>query len=73
MVAIMSAKLREKVAGFLDAAKSARSLNSKLQSLQHLKQIFSDDADTDLLSEFLPALLEFYSDSLSPVRKLVIE
>ncbi|XP_017247207.1 uncharacterized protein LOC108218671 isoform X2 [Daucus carota subsp. sativus] len=73
MVAIMSAKLREKVAGFLAAAKSARSLNSKLQSLQHLKQIFSDDADTDLLSEFLPALLEFHSDSSSPVRKLVIE
>lgn len=73
MVAIMAAKLREKVAGLLDSTKSSRDLNSKLQSLQHLKNIFSDDVDTDLLSEFLPALVEFHSDSSSPVRKFVIE
>lgn len=73
MAPIMSAKLREKVAGLLDSAKSSRNLNSKLQSLQNLKLIFSDDVDTDLLSEFLPALLDLHSDSSSPVRKFVIE
>lgn len=73
IASIMAAKLREKVAGHLDSAKSSRDLNSKLQSLQHLKNIFSDDVDTDFLSEFLPSLLEFHSDSSSPVRKFVIE
>ncbi|KAL8093049.1 hypothetical protein AgCh_035073 [Apium graveolens] len=73
MVAIMAAKLREKVAGLLDSAKSSRDLNSKLQSLHHLNLIFSDDVDTDLLSEFLPPLLDFHFDSSSPFRKFVID
>lgn len=68
----MAAISRQKFAGLLDSAKLAGDLSSKLQHLQQLKDELPD-ADYDLLSEFIAPILQFHTDSASPIRKLITE
>ncbi|KAI7997805.1 Symplekin [Camellia lanceoleosa] len=70
MVGIMATTSRENVARLMNSAKFAIDIPSKLEQLRQLKNDLSQ-ADSVLLSEFLPSLLDLHSDQFSPVRKFV--
>ncbi|KAL7169640.1 hypothetical protein ACSBR2_034642 [Camellia fascicularis] len=70
MVGIMATTSRENVARLMNSAKFAIDIPSKLEQLRQLKDDLSQ-ADSVLLSEFLPSLLDLHSDQFSPVRKSV--
>ncbi|XP_075088235.1 uncharacterized protein LOC107816280 isoform X4 [Nicotiana tabacum] len=72
MVGMMSPISRERIASLLSAAKFASDVPSKLHSLRRLNNELAG-ADSQLLSEFLPSLLDLVSDRFSPVRKLTAE
>lgn len=69
---MMSPISRERIASLLSAAKFASDVPSKLHSLRRLNNELAG-ADSQLLSEFLPSLLDLVSDRFSPVRKLTAE
>ncbi|KAF7845362.1 symplekin isoform X1 [Senna tora] len=72
MVRRRDATSREKFASLVNSAKLAMDIPSKLGYLRQL-QLELPPEDPVLLTEFLPCLLEFQSDSFSPVRKFVTE
>ncbi|XP_055812650.1 uncharacterized protein LOC129882403 [Solanum dulcamara] len=72
MVGMTSPISRERIASLINAAKFASDVPSKLHSLRRLKDELSG-ADSALLSEFFPTLLDLVSDRFSPVRKLTTE
>ncbi|XP_031126551.1 uncharacterized protein LOC116028853 isoform X2 [Ipomoea triloba] len=72
MVGMMAAVSREKVADLLNSSKLAAAVPSQMGYLRQLRDELSD-ADSILLTEFLPLLLDFVSGRFSPVRKFTIE
>ncbi|CAH9061330.1 unnamed protein product [Cuscuta europaea] len=72
MAGMMAAISREKVAGLLISSKRAAAIPSKMGYLRRLKDEISD-ADSVLLTETLPLIIDFVSDRFSPARKLIVE
>lgn len=63
---------REKVARLVNSAKFAVEIPSKLECLRLLKEELFN-ADSVLLSDFIPSILDLHTDRCSPARKLVTE
>ncbi|GFY82372.1 HEAT repeat-containing protein [Actinidia rufa] len=65
MVGIMAANAREKVASLVNLAKFAMDIPSKLELLRPLKDELSL-ADSVLLADFLPLVIDLHTDRFSP-------
>ena len=72
MVGIMAANTREKVASLVNLAKFAMDIPSKLELLRPLKEELSL-ADSVLLADLLPLVIDLHTDRFSPVRKFITE
>ncbi|KAM7467970.1 hypothetical protein LguiB_015532 [Lonicera macranthoides] len=68
----MMATSREKVARLVNSAKFAVEIPSKLECLRLLKEELFN-ADSVLLSDFIPSIIDLHTDRCSPARKLVTE
>ncbi|KAE8728883.1 HEAT repeat-containing protein isoform 2 [Hibiscus syriacus] len=72
MVGIMDPASREKLESLSNSVKFASDLGPKLEFCRQLKHdLLEEDAAT--LSEFLPRILDLYSDPSGPVRKLATQ
>ncbi|XP_047333774.1 uncharacterized protein LOC124937540 isoform X2 [Impatiens glandulifera] len=68
----MAIRSRERIASLINSVKYAMHIPVKLELLRQLENELSD-ADSVLLSDFLPSILQLQSDPFSPVRRSITE